>query len=214
MIKVKCEQGSPEWFAARAGVASTSNFDRIITASGRPSSQQDDYIYELAAEFVTGEKKSIKPSYWMERGTNMEPQAKARFMLEKDKKVEEVGFIYKDKKKLVGCSPDGLVDSDGLEIKCPAPITHVSYLLQDGCPKQYLPQVQGSMWITGLHHWWFVSFHPDYPVKIEYVERDKEWMAKLDEIMPAFLDRLANMRKDPRVKELLAMRVAQQEAAA
>ena len=212
MIKVKCEQQSPEWFAARTGVASTSNFDRIITASGKPSSQADAYMYELAAEYITGEKKSIRPTYWMERGTSMEPQARAMFELETDKTVEQIGFIYKDRKKLVGCSPDGLVDSDGLEIKCPAPITHVSYLLQDGCPKEYLPQVQGAMWITGLHHWYFVSFHPDYPIKIEYIERDQEWMKALDAVVPPFLKKLEAYRKSAQVKTLRDQRLAREAA--
>lgn len=207
MIKSKVEQGTDEWLALKAGVASASSFDRIVTASGKPSSQADDYMYELIGEYVTGEKKFIKPSYWMERGTNMEPQARAMYELLTGNEVEQVGFIFKDRKKLIGCSPDGLVGSKGLEMKCPSPIQHISYLLQEVCPKQYLPQVQGSMWLTGLHEWDFMSFHPDYDPLIVPIERDKEWMAIFDKIIPPFTKRLDEVRMTDRVQRLLTQRL-------
>lgn len=208
MIKVRCEQGSDEWFAAKVGVASSSSFDRIVTASGKPSSQADDYLYELIAEYVTGEKKFIKPSYWMERGTNMEPQARAMYELIQGVVVEQVGFVYRNGQKLIGCSPDGFPSNiKGLEIKCPAPLNHISYLLQGVCPKQYLPQVQGSMWITGLKKWDFMSFHPDYDSLIVTIERDPKWMDFLDETLPPFVKRLKVLRNSDRVQDLLEQRL-------
>lgn len=208
MIKVRCEQGSDEWFQAKIGVASSSSFDRIVTASGKPSSQADDYLYELVAEYVTGEKKYIKPSYWMERGTDMEPQARAMYELIQGVIVEQVGFVYRNGQKLIGCSPDGFASSiKGLEIKCPAPLNHISYLLQGVCPKQYLPQVQGSMWITGLEKWDFMSFHPDYDSLIVTIDRDPKWMDALDGILPAFVKRLKSVRQSDRVQDLLKQRL-------
>ena len=208
MIKVRCEQGSDEWFAAKVGVASSSSFDRIVTASGKPSTQADDYMYELIAEYVTGEKKFIKPSYWMERGTNMEPQARAMYELIQGVIVEQVGFVYRNGQKLIGCSPDGFPSSiKGLEIKCPAPLNHISYLLQAVCPKQYLPQVQGSMWITGMKKWDFMSFHPDYDSLIITIERDQKWMDFLDGILPPFVKRLKVLRQSDRVQDLLQQRL-------
>ncbi len=207
MIKVKVEQGSDEWLAVKAGVASASSFDRLVTASMKPSSQADDYLYELVAEYITGEKKFIRPSYWMERGTNMEPQARAMYELITGNNVEQVGFVFRDRTKLVGCSPDGLVGSKGLEMKCPAPINHISYLLQDICPKQYLPQVQGSMWNTGLHEWDFMSFHPDYDPFIVTIERDPDWMKAFDAIIPPFAKRLKVVRNSDRVQDLLKQRL-------
>lgn len=212
MIKVNCEQGSPEWFAARTGVASASNFDRLVTGSMRASTQANDYLYELIAEWVTGEKKSIKPSYWMERGTEMEPQARAHYQFITDNQVDQIGFIYKAKSKLVGCSPDGLVGKKGLEIKCPAPITHVAYLLQGECPKQYLPQLQGSMWVTGLTAWDFMSFHPDYEPLIVTVYRDPAWQEAFDKIVAPFVKQIAALRRDPRVTQLREQRLLKEVA--
>jgi hypothetical protein len=212
MIKVKCEQGSPEWHALKAGVASASNFDRIVTASGRPSTQADAYLYELVAEYITGERKPSKASYWMERGIDMEPQARAMYELATGNTVEQVGFVFRDKKKLIGISPDGLVGSKGCEIKCPSPIIHLSYLLQEVCPKDYLPQVQGSMWITGLYEWDFMSFHPDYDPLIVTIERDKEWMAVFDKLLPPFIKNLEEVRKSDRVQGLLQQRLTREAA--
>ncbi len=209
MQKVKCEQGTDKWKALKAGVASASNFDRLVTASLKPSSQANDYLYELMGEWVTGEKKDLPNLYWVERGIEIEPQARSAFEFATDSDIEQVGFIFKDRTKLVGCSPDGLVGSKGVEIKCPMPIIHVSYVLQGICPKKYMPQVQGSMWITGLHQWDFMSYHPDYKSLIVPVDRDSEWMYAFDKILPPFLKRLKEMRKDPTVIEMRDKRLAE-----
>jgi len=211
MIRVDCEQLSDDWFAARTGVASASNFSKIITPSGKPSASSDDYLYELVAEYVTGEKKQITPSFWMERGIEMEPEARNAYEFITDQEVEQVGFIYRDESRLVGCSPDGLLDGKGLEIKCPAPITHVSYLLQGVCPKAYVAQLQGSMWVTGFESWVFMSFHPDYESLIIEVEADDAYQKALDKVMPPFLDRLATERESERVQAMIKRRL---EAAA
>ena len=207
MIKVDCEQLSDEWFAARTGTASASNFDRIITPSMKPSSQIDDYLFELTAEWITGEKKSIRPSFWMERGIEMEPEARSAYEFIFDVDVEDVGFIYKDERRLIGCSPDGLIGGKGLEIKCPAPITHVSYLLQGICPKAYISQVQGSMWVTGLDTWDFMSYHPDYESFIITVGKDEKYHEALDSIIPPFLDRLQAARESPKAIEMYNKRM-------
>ena len=212
MIKVNCEQDTPEWFAARTGVATASGFDRLVTASMKPSTQAHDYLYELTAEWITGEKKSVKPSYWMQRGMNMEPQARAYYEFIAGESVDQVGFVYKAKTKLVGCSPDGLMVKKGLEIKCPAPINHVSYLLQGACPKQYLPQVQGSMWVTGFNSWDFMSFHPDYEPLVVTVLRDPVWMEAFDKIVTPFTKQIAAKRKDPRVISMREQRINKEAA--
>ena len=208
MIKVDCEQLSPEWFAARAGVATTSSFDRIITATGKLSGQSDEYLFELIAEYITGEKKQGKQTFWMERGINMEEQARSAYEFITDEEIEQVGFVYKDERRLVGCSPDGLIGDHGLEAKCPAPITHISYLLNGVCPKTYIAQVQGSIWICKLDYWAFMSYHPEYEPLIIKVEPDPVFQKALDQIIPAFADRLEEKRNDPRVIEMRESRLA------
>ena len=53
----------------------------------------------------------------------------------------------------IGCSPDRTVMEKGgryslVEIKCPAPWTHIGYLL-DGPGADYRQQVQGQLLVTG-----------------------------------------------------------------
>lgn len=213
MITAKCEQGSEEWRGIKAGVASTSNFDRLVTAAMKPSSQADDYYYELMGEWVIGKCKELPPNlYWVNRGTELEPKARLAFEIVHGD-VKQVGFAYKDKRKVIGCSPDGLHPKAGLEIKVPEPINHMAYYLRGECPKKYLPQVQGSMWVTGLKQWYFVSWNPGYPPLITLVEADPLWHQAFDRIVLPFSRRLEEGRKEKRIIELRQARIDLEAAA-
>jgi hypothetical protein len=215
MITVKCEQGSEEWREIKAGVVSPSNFDRLITASMKPSSQADDYYYELMAEWIVGKCKELPPNlYWVNRGTEMEPIARKHFeFIHGD--VHQVGFAFKDKSKLVGCSPDGFYGKkQGLEIKCPEPINHMAYFLRNEIPKKYMPQVQGSMWITGLKEWWFMSYHPDHPPLFTLVKADPLWQRAIEQIVVPFAARIDVGRKLKQVADLRQARIETEAKAA
>ena len=54
-IILDCEQGSPEWEAARLGVATASMCSKILTPTGRLSSARDEYVGKLLAEWALGE---------------------------------------------------------------------------------------------------------------------------------------------------------------
>lgn len=195
MIIDHCEQLSDSWFAARCGIPSASNFDKIITATGKPSGQSQSYMNTLLAEWITGEKAAIKQSEWMTRGIELEGEAREVYTFMTDREVDEVGLVFKDEKKLVSCSPDGLTEAGGLEIKCPAPGTHVGYLLGSGIPTTYIPQVQGSMWVSGLPKWDFVSYCPGMKTLIITVKRDEKMMDAFDEIMDKFLTTMLEKRE-------------------
>jgi len=175
------EQGSPEWFEARLGIPSASMFSKIVTTKGAWSTQADSYINQLVAERLTGEREEIYQSHHMIRGTELEPEARDMYCLMKDVEVQEVGFCLHDTLK-AGCSPDGLVGEDGgIEIKCPAPATHVEYLRGGVLPSRYKQQVMGCLWITQREWWDFVSYHPNMKPLIVRVERDEEYIAALEE---------------------------------
>jgi hypothetical protein len=82
------------------------------------------------------------------------------------------------------------MDSAGLEIKCPNLSTHVGYLLAGELPREYIPQVQGSMLVTGLSHWWFLSYYPNLPPLILKVQRDDKFCATLRVELEGFCERL------------------------
>lgn len=175
----KYEQGTEGWLKDRLGCPSGSNMDKLITATGKPSTQAETYINQLIAELMTGETTYVKVNEWMQRGTELEPRARAYYEFTTDTEVTEVGFCKHDKFE-AGISPDGLVGEDGgLEIKCPAPATHVAYLRGGKLPSKYKQQVMACLWVTGREWWDFVSYHPDMPVLLTRVYRDEEYIAAL-----------------------------------
>lgn len=191
MIILDVEQGSDLWFKARAGIPTASSFDKIITSTGKASTQGKAYMSKLIAEHFMGDKISMESNEWMLRGVELEPEAREYYEFQTDSIVQEVGLIYKDEDKFVSCSPDGIIGKKGLEIKCPAPHTHVDYLMADKLPSKYVAQVQGSMWVTGLKEWDFLSYHPDLPPLLLTVKADLVFHATLDELMIKFLAKLA-----------------------
>ena len=174
------EQGSPEWLAARLGIPSASMFAKLVTTKGIWSASADAYINQLVAERLTGEREEVFQSHHMLRGTELEPDARDLYSLMSDAEVTEVGFCLHDTLS-AGCSPVGLIGEDGgLEIKCPAPSTHVEYLRGGVLPSKYKQQVMGCLWITGREWWDFVSYHPTMKPLIVRVERDEEYIAALE----------------------------------
>ena len=172
------KQGSEEWFAIKAGKFSASNFHRLITPTGKPSSQAEKYIYQVAGERILGYPEETYQNQWMARGSELEDEARKYYEFITGHKVRQVGFVEID--EFVGCSPDGLIDEDGgLEIKCPALATHVKYLLDDKMPSEYIPQVQGNMYVTGREWWAFLSYYPGLEPLLLQVERDEEYIVKL-----------------------------------
>jgi len=176
------EQGSPEWLAARLGKPSASMFSKLITATGKPSSSADGYINQLIAERLTRQSEPFYVTEWMARGTELEPEAREAYEFISGNDVIETGFIL-DIGFEYGCSPDGLItDKGGLEIKCPAPQTMVSYLRDNQVGvKKYWQQIQGCMWISQREWWDFFAYHPEMPHVLVRVERDEEYIAKLAE---------------------------------
>ena len=80
-----------------------------------------------------------------------------------------------------GCSPDGYVDTDGLvEIKCQLPKGHVQtlayYSRNRQAPPDYIPQVQGQLWVTGREWCDLFFFHPDLPKLVIRIPRDDKYI--------------------------------------
>lgn len=175
---INVEQGTDEWLRARLGVPTASCYSKLITTQGKRSTQAENYINELIGQRITGEIPETFKSEAMERGNELEPQARAYYELMTDNEVEEVGLIINDIG--AGCSPDGLIGEDGgLEIKCPKLSTHIGYLRAGKLPSKYMQQVQGCMYITNRDWWDFMSFHPEVESMIIRVYRDEEFIIAL-----------------------------------
>ena len=164
-IHTQLEQGSDEWFAVKAGKVSASKAKDLMAKPSTAAYQ--NLIYKIAAEKATGQYiNDGYVSYAMQRGTDLEQEARETFEFLTGHDVETVGFIETD--DWTGCSPDGLVGVAGLEIKCPLAHTHARYLYKGDIPAEYVLQVQFSLMITGFNLWHFFSYHPAMrPLHIE-----------------------------------------------
>ena len=181
MIVVNCEQGSPEWFAAKCGIPSASNFDKIVTTKGDPSKQAQKYMYQLAAERVTGRSEESYSNATMQRGIEMEAEARDLYEMLRDLEVQQVGVCFPDEKKLYAASPDGLVGEDGiLEIKCPMAYASVGYLLKgDDLLGEYFQQVQVQLLVTGRKWSDLISYYPGLRPVVLRVDRDEKFITAL-----------------------------------
>lgn len=115
------EQQTDEWFKARLGKVTASRiYDVLSKTKSGYSATRKNYMAQLICERLTGTREEGFKTAAMQRGNDIEPKARARYMLETGELVEETGFINHPTINMSGASPDGLVGEDGLiEIKCP-----------------------------------------------------------------------------------------------
>lgn len=177
----QCEQGSPEWQILRSGLISASSAGEIFTPTGKPATgaKVENYVNRLIAERVMG--KPVEGGYTsaaMDRGHEIEIEARTWYEMATGLDVTQVAMLQEGD---YSCSPDGLIYSDGelikgLEIKSPLAHTQVAYLLKKQIPTQYIPQLQVSMFVSGLSEWDFLAYHPDLDPMLITCERDDEWI--------------------------------------
>lgn len=190
IVERSFQQGSPEWMAARCGSPGASSLDKIITSTGKTSTQRKQYLYKMAGEKLLGKKEESFSSPAMARGTELEAEARAVFEMISGLSVEEVAMCYPDESKRFHCSPDGLIigKDEGLEIKCPLLSTHVGYLDRGVLPTKYKLQTQGSLAITGYSKWWFCSYYPGLTPLILVVDRDETMIKAILDALNKFCD--------------------------
>ena len=185
-------QGSAEWKKDRAGKFTGSRFVDVLARSKKsnePLKAYHDLVWDVVVERLSGEPVEGPLGFALQWGTDVEPFARDAYELQTGNIVAQSGFIQHPKHDFVGCSVDGLVDSEGIvEIKCPKnSAVHLQRFI-DGIPAEYVPQVQGNLWVTGRAWCDFVSYDPRMPeshrILIIRVNRDE---AKIAEIEAAVL---------------------------
>jgi putative phage-type endonuclease len=189
------EQGTPEWKQARVGYVSASRLDAVMakaTKTGSESATRRKYKIQLVTERLTGQAGESFSNAAMEWGVQQEPFARIAYEINSGNFVNKTGFWKHQEIPWVGCSPDGLVDENGMiEIKCPNSATHVEYLLEKRLPPDYKPQVQGQLWVMGKEWSDFVSFDPRLPEKnqllVVRVHRDEEYIKEMEAQVKTFL---------------------------
>lgn len=190
-----CEQTSPEWYAARMGIPTASEFAVVMRTSGRAadgsSEERRKYLYTLAGEIITGEPTEGYSNSHMDRGKAMEAEARSLYAFICDDPIQQVGFIRNGQK---GASPDSLVgDRGGLEIKTKLPHLMVETILKDDFPPMFMAQCQGNMWVAERDWWDLQIFWPRMPLFAKRIFRDDAYIAKLSAAVDKFNAELAEV---------------------
>lgn len=160
---IACEQRSPEWVAARLGRLTSSSASEAFSKvkSGESAGRRNNRI-RIVLERLTGKSQENGfSSFDMERGIQLEDEARCAYEAATGTLIQSVGFVAHDT-LMAGCSPDGLSDDGLIEMKCPKAATHLDYL-RGGLPTEYLIQITHSLWLTGREWGDFVSYHPEFP---------------------------------------------------
>ena len=194
MTIIDVPQRSPEWFAARLGRLTASRASDMLatTVRGGEAASRKNLRVQLVCERLTGQPQEEHfVNAAMQRGMDCEPQAFAAYEALTGNVARTVGFIQHDA-LLVGCSPDGLVDDDGvLELKCPNSATHLEYLKSKTVPDKYLPQLLHTLWVTERAYCDFVSFDDRFPSNLQVFHvrmvRDDGAVAVYEKAARAFL---------------------------
>ena len=170
------EQRTDEWYAIRRGKMSASNAETII-ANGKGL---ETYIYNLMAEYYSSAEKENYINADMQRGIDLEPEAKIEFQFYTGLDIKEVGCV--ELNEYILASPDGLIGDDGLiEIKCPNDSIYFKLLLSNNIKPEYIAQMQMQMYVTDRQYCYFVSYNPNFEksLYIKKINRDEEMIDKL-----------------------------------
>lgn len=176
---IDCEQNSPEWYAARLGLPTASEFHTVLAVgkNGGASVTRKAYMRKLAGEIITGEPMESYNNVHMERGKVQEDEARNLYSFMTDADPLRVGFIVNGAK---GASPDSLIgDNGGLEIKSALAHIQIERLQADELPSEHKAQVLGCMWVAEREWWDFASYCPKLPLFVKRVYRDEDYIKKL-----------------------------------
>jgi putative phage-type endonuclease len=175
IVDLSIQQGSKEWLELRLGKVTASRVADILakTKTGASASRQN-YLIELAIQRVTNSIEESYTSSDMQWGKDNEAQARVAYEVRSGNFVDQIPFVDHPVIANFGCSPDGLVDNDGLiEIKCPKSATHWEYVKAGKPPQKYIIQMQTQMACTNRNWCDFVSFDPRFP------ERSKLFVVRI-----------------------------------
>ena len=158
------EQNSEEWFNLRAGKLTGSAFSKIMANFGKAFGEPAKTIaMNLAVERITG-RPTASGSFTnahMERGHEQEPIARMLYEDITFSTVKNGGFFCHG---TLGCSPDGLVDDDGvIEIKSVVASTHFKTVSRASFDPAYKWQLIGNLHYTRREYIDFISYCADYP---------------------------------------------------
>jgi len=174
-----CTQGTPEWYACRLGIPTASEFATVMAKGkeGGDSKTRRTYMLKLAGERLTQQPMDNYSNSYMERGKEMEAEARDLYAMVSDVEPVQVGFLRRGD---AGASPDSLIgDSGMLEIKTKLAHLQIECLLSDRLPPEHKAQCQGQLWIAKREWLDFCSYWPSLPLFCHRVYRDEPYIERI-----------------------------------
>jgi putative phage-type endonuclease len=194
MVDLNIKQGTDDWKKLRLGKVTASRVSDVMSKikSGESASRRN-YKMDLVVERLTGLPTSSFTSPAMSWGVENECLARMAYEAFKGVFVDQVAFCNHPTIEWFGCSPDGLIGSEGnLEIKCPNTANHIDYLLAGVPPAKYVPQMQTQMACTGRLWTDFVSYDPRLPPELQLfivrLDRDESYIQQIETEVKQFLE--------------------------
>lgn len=199
------EQNTTEWFLLKIGKFSASEFHKLCGVKGLTQGSLT-YIEKKLGEFLSGTYDEVD-SKSMAWGREHEPVAAKLYADALGVNLLQIGGITNSRFQNTVISPDRISEVNflnpeifGVEIKCPMNLgNHACYVpLLDPKTKDkgallkkinsdYYWQVQGSMLVSDIKKWHFVSYNPYFTAKkdlrlisavIEYNQKDCDLLAE------------------------------------
>lgn len=170
------EQRSEEWHALRKQYPLTASHAQAIANNGKGL---ETLVWErMSKRYSSGIDEEYTNEH-MERGIELEGQARSLYELETGRVAQTVGFITNESVSLVaGASPDSLVDGDGLlEIKCPEDKKFFRMIVEGiTVDPAYGWQCQMQMLITGRKWADLCLYNPNFEQSflVERINADKK----------------------------------------
>lgn len=182
------EQRSEDWFKLKSKYPLSASSAQAIGNNGKGL---ESLCWEVLSEKYSIADKEKFTNEHLERGIELENDARELYMLETGNIVTQVGFVSNTAISSVGgASPDGLVNDNGLlEIKCFADIKHFKMVVESKktgtfeIEPQYIWQMQMQLLFTERQFVDFCAYNPNYvqSLLIQRVTIDKEMQTKVKE---------------------------------
>ena len=149
------DQGSDQWYEIRKLKMTASHAQAIATAG----KGLDTYIKNKVLELIVP-KQNFDNEHTI-RGKELEPIAISEYELNNNLTVKKIGFIEHSNR--VGCSPDGLVNNDGIiEVKCRKDDIYYDTLITRKIPSSDMWQIQMNLLISKIKWCDYICYNPNF----------------------------------------------------
>jgi hypothetical protein len=202
-MKMQIYETKEDWLNFRAGMFTASEIHRLLTDPTKKEQEMGEQLSKGAKTYILERISSQlalpEPDYYsaaMQHGNETEPQAVMAFANLYGWDINDPDFIYtstgghmifSDDNEVYCGTPDIVLPDAIAEIKCPAPHTHLKYMMlktqsdiADQMP-DYYAQMQLNMVLSQRDMCYFVSFddrfyNEAHQIKIIEVNKDDRYI--------------------------------------